>query len=79
MVNNSQFSNFHFLDVDFSLAEFMADNSVASPSLITGLVLERLKETLGLSKHMDLPGCSLTDPKYALNTNGIKNGELFIT
>lgn len=54
----------------------MAENSGTDTSQIIGLVLEKLKETLGLSNHMNSAPCSLSDSKYTPNTNGIKNGEI---
>jgi hypothetical protein len=65
--------------LDFSLTGFMADNSVTDTSQITGLMLEKLKETLGLSNHMNSAPCSLSDSKYTPNTNGIKNGKKHYT
>lgn len=59
---------------DFSLTGFMAENSVTTHAQITGLVLEKLKETLALSNLMNVAQCSLTDAKYTPNNNGIKNG-----
>lgn len=55
----------------------MAENSVTTHAQITGLVLEKLKETLALSNLMNTAQCSLTDAKYTPNSNGIKNGKTY--
>lgn len=68
------YSVFH---LDFSLTGFMAENSVTTHAQITGLVLEKLKETLALSNLMNIAQCSLTDAKYTPNSNGIKNGKAY--
>lgn len=61
---------------DFSLETFMRDSAITAYDQIKGLALDKLKEALGLPTFLNDPPCSLTDPNYVPNSNGIKKGLL---
>lgn len=62
----------HF-SLDFTLGNFMKENALTAFDQIKGLVLDELKESLGLPQYLNNPPCSLSNQKYNPNINGIKN------
>lgn len=51
----------------------MKENALTAFDQIKGLVLDELKESLGLPQYLNNPPCSLSNQKYNPNINGIKN------
>lgn len=61
------------LSLDFTLGNFMKENALTAFDQIKGLVLDELKESLGLPQYLNKPPCSLLSQKYNPGINGIKN------
>lgn len=59
--------------LEFTLGNFMKKNALTAFDQIKGLVLDELKESLGLPQYLNNPQCSLSNQKYNPNINGIKN------
>lgn len=51
----------------------MKENALTAFDQIKGLVLDELKESLGLPQYLNKPPCSLSSQKYNPGINGIKN------
>eukprot|EP00105_Crassostrea_gigas_P044414 XP_019928562.1 PREDICTED: uncharacterized protein LOC105342368 [Crassostrea gigas] len=62
-----------FMNPEFTLGNFMKKNALTAFNQIKGLVLDELKESLGLPQYLNNPPCSLSNQKYNPNINGIKN------
>lgn len=53
----------------------MKVNALSSYDQIKGLMLEKLKESLGLPQYLNSPPCSLSSQKYNPHNQGIKNSK----
>lgn len=66
-------SQYFYLFIGFTLDSFMKENSMTAFDQIKGLVLDELKESLGLPQYLNDPPCSLSSQMYTPQIKGFKN------